>query len=302
MRLPARALATVAALAVGWSGGRAQNGDPLPDRDTFYRQVRENLARAERANHLYTYRERRTDVHTNPFGRLGTGGVSLYEVYPSPVRELVYRRVVERNGAPVPAREIARQDREYRAHAAEVLLERGAGGSDEERFIEDESARARQRRQRAIDDVVDALEFDVEGRTLYKGVPAIVIAFRPRTGAKPTTRPGRVAQKFAGTVWVDERAAEVMQIEATSIEDISYGLGIVARLGEGTTATVTRKPVGDGLWMPTKLTLSGRGRAVLFRRLVVDHAIEWFDYRRLPDDSLAPFLDARVHGEAGRGP
>jgi hypothetical protein len=76
----------------------------------------------------------------------------------------------------------------------------------------------------------------------------------------------------------------------------------VARLGKGTTATVTRGAVGDGLWMPTSLTLSGRGRAVVFRRLVVDFAIEWFDYRRLPDESLAPFLDARVHREAGGGP
>ena len=41
----------------------------------------------------------------------------------------------------------------------------------------------------------------------------------------------------------------------------------------------------------------GRGRAVVFRRLVVDFAIEWFDYRRLPDELLAPFLDARVHSQ-----
>ena len=34
---------------------------------------------------------------------------------------------------------------------------------------------------------------------------------------------------------------------------------------------------------------------MLFRTLVVDYAIEWFDYRRLPEESLTPFLDARVH-------
>ncbi|MBI3049402.1 MAG: hypothetical protein HYY76_13940 [Acidobacteria bacterium] len=274
----------------------------LPDPDTFYRRVRENLARAERANHLYVYRERRTDVHTNPFGRIGTDGVSVFEVYPSPVRQLVYRRLVERNGEPVPASELARQDREYRERVDEMLRERGARGPDEERLAEEESERARQRRQRAIDDVVDALEFTLTGRTVYNGVPAIVITFKPRPGARPTTRQGRTAQKFAGTVWVDEKAAEVMHLEATSIDDISYGLGIVARLGEGTTATVTRAPVGDGLWMPTKLTLSGRGRAVVFRRLVVDYSIEWYDYRRLGDDSLAPFLDARVQGQAGGSP
>jgi hypothetical protein len=280
----------------------SQDSRPLPNAEEFYRRVRDNLARAERVTHLYVYKERRTDVHTNPFGRLGTGGVSLYEVYPSPVRQLVYRRLVERNGQPVAAAELAQQDTEYRARVTEVLRDRGARGPQDAELVEEEARRARDRRERAINDVVEALAFTLKERTTYNGVPAIVITFRPRPGATPATRQGRTAQRFAGRVWVDERAAEVMHLEATSVDDISYGLGIVARLAKGTTATVTRKPLGDGVWMPTELSLSGRGRAVLFRRLVVDFSIRWFDYRRLPDDLLAPFLDARVHRQAGRSP
>ena len=34
-------------------------------------------------------------------------------------------------------------------------------------------------------------------------------------------------------------------------------------------------------WLPTSIRLSGDGRAMLFRKLRVDHLIEWFDYRRL---------------------
>jgi hypothetical protein len=43
--------------------------------------------------------------------------------------------------------------------------------------------------------------------------------------------------------------------------------------------------------MPTGLTLKGRGRAALVRRLVIDFAIDWFDYRRLPENSETPFLE-----------
>jgi hypothetical protein len=283
------------------SAGYAQDR-PLPDADAFYGKVRENLARAERATHLYTYKERRTDIHTNPFGRLGTGGASVYEVYPSPVQQLVHRRLVERNGQAVGPAELTRQDREYRDRVAEVLRERGVTDPGEGSLAEAEAQRARERRERAINDVIEALDFTLKERTLYNGVPAIVITFSPKPSARPMTRQGRTAQHFAGTIWVDERAAEVMHLQATSIGDISYGLGIVARLGKGTTATVTRKPIGDGVWMPTALTLSGRGRAVVFRRLVVDFAIEWFDYRRLPNELLAPFLDARVHRQARTSP
>lgn len=298
----ARAATVAGAILVLGGGARAQNV-VLPDQDAFYARIRENLSRAERINHLYAYKERRTDVHTNPFGRLGTGGTRLFEVYPSAVQQMTYRRLIARDGIPIGAGELAEQDREYQSKVANVRRQMPVGDADERRRLEEESARARQRGQRSIDDVIGTLAFTLERRTDYNGVPAIVITFRPRPGARPATRQGRIAQKFAGTVWVDEAAAEVLHVEAKSIDDISFGYGVVARLSEGTTATVTRRPLADGLWMPTRITLKGRGRAALFlRRLNVDYAIEWFDYRRLPDDSLTPFLDARVQRQSGGGP
>jgi hypothetical protein len=274
---------------------------PLPDLETFYRMVRQNLTRAERSQHLFTYKERRTDIHTNPFGRLGTGGTSVFHVYPSPTRRLSYRRLMERDGKPIPEREVAEQDREYRLRVDEVMRERAMAASNH-RSVEQESEAARQRQQRTIDDVIDTLQFQLKGRTTHEGVPAIVVTFTPKPNARPSTRQGRTAQKFTGTIWVDEAALEVMRVEAKSTDDLTYGGGLVATLGEGTTATVTRRRVGGDVWMPTALTLTGEGRAIVFRKLVVDYEIEWFDYRRLPHESLTPFLDARIHGEASRRP
>jgi hypothetical protein len=278
-------------------GANAQ-GRPLPDVEAFYRAVRENLSRAQRSAHLFAYKERRTDVHTNPFGRIGTDGSRLLEVYPSATPRLTYRRLVERSGVPVPAAELAEQDRAYRAMAEEALRA-AQQNPDQNRNRVDERA---QRGERMIEDVVGTLQFTMEGRTMYDGTPAIVIRFAPKPAARPTTREGRIAQKFRGTVWVDEAAAEVMHLEATSFDDISFGFGILARLGEGTKATLTRRRLDGGLWMPTSLKLSGRGRAALFRRLVIDYSVEWFDYRRLPSGSVAPFLDAGVHGQSGGRP
>ena len=89
-------------------------------------------------------------------------------------------------------------------------------------------------------------------------------------------------------MWVREADAEVMHVEAHAMDNISFGLGIVARLNKGTTATLTRRPVPGGVWMPTELTLSGRGRAAVFRRLVVDYSIEWFDYARMDEPFKLP--------------
>lgn len=287
-------IAAVATALVIVSGAlRAQDARPLPDFQTLYTVVRQNLANAEKVAFLYAFKERRTDIHTNPFGKLGTGGTSVFDVYPSPTRQLTHRRLIERNNVPVPAEELAEQDERYRERVAEVTRRLASGDVDARREREQSVARARQRAQTAIEDVINTLQFKIEGRAVRDGVSTIVLSFTPKPDAEPTTRQGRIAQKFAGTAWIHEEASEVMRIEAEAIDDITFGRGIIARLGEGTTATMVRRPVADGIWMPTELRLSGRGRVALVRRLVVDYAIDWFDYRRLKGDSQTPFLDAQ---------
>lgn len=303
MKACTRAVAVAAVIVAACGAGRAQETRPLPAMETFSSLVRENLARAERVAYLYAFSERRTDVHRNPFGRIGTGGTRLFEVYPSAIRRLTYRRLIDRDGVLLDAQELAEQDRKYRERAADFQQRLVTENVDERRSREEDATRARQRGETRIVDVVDSLQFRVEGRTVHEGVPAIVVSFRPKSGAKPETREGRMAQRFAGTVWIHEAAAEVMRVEATSVESISFGFGLLARLGKGTAATLTRQAVEPDLWMPTQLTLKGRGRAALFlRSLVIDYAIDWFDYRRLEGDSATPFLDARVEREAGGGP
>ena len=265
-----------------------QDPRPLPDPATFYAVVRENLGRAQQVTNRYAYKERRTDLHTNPFGRIGTAGTRVMEVYPSANPELTYRRLVERNGVPVGAEERAEQDRAYRRHVADVEQRADRGTADDRRRRAEEDATARQGANAMIDDVVDTLRFNLEGRVMHNGEEAIAIAFAPKPDARPKTRQGRLAQKFTGTMWVRETDAEVMHLEAQAVDNISFGFGIVAKLNKGTTATLTRRPVPGGVWMPTELTLSGRGRAALFRRLVVDYSIEWFDYARIDEPFKLP--------------
>ena len=242
----------------------------LPDFSTLYKAVRENLARAQRSVHLYAYKERRTELHTNPFGKLGTSGTRLSDVYPSANPRLTYRRVIERNGMPVGSAELMRQDQDYRERVAEV-----------QRAPRAVAQTPQQRGERMINDVVDTLQFTLEGRAMRDGVQTIVIRFAPKPEARPVTREGRMAQRFAGTVWIDEAQAEVMRVEAKSVDELSFGYGMVATLGEGTTALMIRRPIDEDIWMPTEIRLNGRGRAALgIRRLVIDFVVEWFDYRK----------------------
>src|SRR5918999_2908345 len=124
----------------------------LPDRESFLREAREALGRSQEVWHRYSYKERRTDVHVNPFGRMGTGDTRVLEIRPSPNPQLTYKRVIERNGKPVSQQELDRQDADYRAHVAQVERRAADANADETGRREQEDVLARRRAQLVIND------------------------------------------------------------------------------------------------------------------------------------------------------
>jgi hypothetical protein len=248
IRLVAAALALVPLF-----GARAEVSQAPPAQsDPLLESVRMNLARSDREQYRYAYRERRSDVHTNPFGRLGTDGTLLYEVTPGDEYGIYHRLLIERDGKAVANEKRETVDRRGRSHT-----------------------------NPAVEDVVTTLSFQVTGREREGGRELVVVHFTPRKDAKPKTRQGKMAKAFKGIVWIDEQAREVVRLDATAVDDLSYGMGLLARLNEGTRVTLVREPVDGSVWLPTSIRMSGQGRAILIRRLKVDFFIEWFNYRRV---------------------
>jgi hypothetical protein len=236
----------------------AQASPPaLPDYEAFVRDTRNNLARSQREQFRFAYKERSTELHTNPFGRIGTGDTVVYDVMPSEDGKVITRRLVERNGKPVQ------------------------NGPVETRNRPQPPAEGATTRRSGLEDSVAMLDFALDHRETVNGRSAIVVTFTPKPDAKPETSQGRIARFFKGSVWVDEESREVVRIEATAVDDISIGAGLIARLNEGTKATLTREQVEGGIWLPTSIRFVGQGRALLFRRLNVDQRIEWFNYRKM---------------------
>ena len=222
----------------------------LPDEEAFFHAVRDNMARANREQRFYAYKERRTELHTNPFGRLGTGGVIVYHVTPGPEPSVTFRTLLEKDGKPVHDSKPERQERRIRTGRS------------------------------SIDDTVATLDFAIDRRDTIDGRSAIVVRFEPRPDSDPETREGKLAKSFKGFIWVDEAAKEVVKVDATAVDDLTYGFGLVAKLHKGAVVHLTRERIDDNIWMPTSITSKGTGRALLLRKLNIDFTVEWFDYKK----------------------
>ena len=248
-------LGLVVRLAVAASllqSATAKDVRPFPDPNVFFEAVRANLARSQDDQKLFAYKERRTELNLNPFGRLGTGGTRVREVTPVDNGSAVTIRVIERDGKPVTNSEPVRRP-----------------------------MRMSTRGRRVVDDVAATLDISMSRRERLDGRDAIVAVFKARPDANPQTREGRIARDFSGEIWIDELTREVTRIDAKAIDDVAFGYGVLARLNKGATVTLRREMVHESLWLPVSMRFSGEGRALLLRKLTIDFAVDWFDYRKV---------------------
>jgi hypothetical protein len=159
-----------------------------------------------------------------------------------------------------------------------LLLERDGKPVPDARPERSERRRSPEERS-SVEDTASVLAFTMDRRERIDGRDVIVVRFEPKPDARPQTREGKLATVLEGTIWVDEAAREVIRAEATAIDDVSYGFGMIARLNKGATMSLTREQVDGDVWLPTSVRFSGAGRALIFRRLTVNHVIQWFDYQ-----------------------
>jgi hypothetical protein len=231
----------------------ARDARPIPEPGPFFDAVRANLAKSQDEQNRFSYKERRTDLDLNPFGHIGTGEVRVIAVTPVDGGKAVTRQLIERDGRPVVNSPPTRRD-----------------------------IRMTERGKSVVEDVAAMLDVKIDHRDRLDSRDAIVVTFTPKRDARPRTREGRLARGFAGEIWIDELAREVVKVDARAIDDLSFGYGVLGRLNKGATVVVRRQPIDANLWLPVSIRFDGEGRALLFRKLTINFAVDWFDYRRVP--------------------
>jgi hypothetical protein len=244
-------LRTLAAVLL-FQAAPANDPRPLPEPRVFFDAVRTNLTKSQDEQRLFAYKERRTDLDLNPFGRIGTGSMRVIAVTPIPGATAVLRQLIERDGKPVDSPPVRREVR---------MTGRG---------------------KTIVEDVASVLDVAIHHRDRLDGRDAIVATFKARRDANPQTREGRLAREFAGEIWIDEQARQVVKVDATAMDDLSFGYGVLGRLNKGARVSVRQQPIEENLWLPVSIRFDGEGRALLFRKLTINFALDWFDYRRVP--------------------
>jgi hypothetical protein len=266
-------------LALGTPAGTADepSAAALPDLQVLMGEVRERLHSDDFLLDQYTFTEKQTERQLDAEGNVKKITTSLYEVYPSPEPGRTYRKLVERDGKPLTAEELAKEDQKQEAKEARKAAR--LYGEDASRRASAESER-RLKETRTIDELFRLYEFRIVGRETLDGRGAIVLTFQPRPGVETETRSGKILKKFAGRAWIDEEDRQLVRVEAELMDDLSFGFGLLAKLKKGSRAQIQRRKVNGEIWLPAQARFVGHGRLFLVKSLHVDALSEYSDYRK----------------------
>jgi len=260
---------------------------PLPDYDTFAAQVRKHLATDEERQSGYMFLERRTEQKVDGSGRPTSESVKVFEVYPGLPGENRYRRLIEENGRLVVPDKLAQQDRERQQDVNSYV--KAQGSESQRRKAARENEKAGRRYTAAIDDLFRIYDIRMVRRESVDGHDTIVATLNPKEGVRPQTDDGKIMRNFKARAWVSESDYELVRVEIEAIRDLSFGLGLLARVHQGTVASYERRKVNNEVWLPAKVTWTASGRLLLLRRLRLRGISEFSGYRKFTVDTSTTY-------------
>jgi hypothetical protein len=260
---------------------------PLPDFDTFAAQVKKHLATDEERQSGYMFLERRTEQKVDGAGRVTSESVKVFEVYPGLPGEERYRRLIEENGQGLVPEKLARQDRERREDVESYAKAQASEPRRQKAAREHE--KSRRRFTAAIDDLFRIYDIRMVRRESIDGHATILATLDPKDGARPQTDDGKIMRNFKALAWISESDYEIVRVEIEAVRDLSFGMGLLARVHKGTVATFERRKVNDEVWLPAKATWTASGRMLLVRRLRLRGISEFSGYKKFTVDTSTTY-------------
>ena len=131
-----------------------------------------------------------------------------------------FRRMLEREGKPLPVEEQAKEDRRFDKATARLEDESAA---EKQRHAADYQ-KMRRRERAFLLEIPEAFDMKLEGTEVIDGHEAWVISGTPRPGYRPKSRESAALLKVLGKIWIEKEGYQWVRLEAQTTGTISYGL------------------------------------------------------------------------------
>ena len=274
------ALALAALVAAG-TQAPARTGAPTQEElRAFIERVVGSQHRNDAA--LAEYERRERQIARKDDGQERITDDKLYRVFPTGTGTV--RVLMEESGKPVKP-----EAYEKGLRSVEQALENALTPNlpKQKEAIAKWEKRVRERRE-LLDAIPQAFRATWLGHETLNGRTLAKLQLEPDPEYKPRSRNTRMLTHVRATLWVEEKTASLVRVEAEIFEDIPVGGGFLGKVYKGGRFEMEQVEAAPGVWLPARYVYDFDGRKFIFP-FSMNETIEARNYRRLgpPEQALA---------------
>jgi hypothetical protein len=139
----------------------------------------------------------------------------------------------------------------------------------------------------SIDAFLRACQFVNPRRERFRGQDVLVFDFEPNPEFKARTLVEKVIQKLGGVIWIDEKALDVVRLDAFFVNNVKIAGGLLADLQKGTRVVLEQTYLNNEVWLPTYQEVHIDVRVLLLKGIKVDGTTRYSDYKKFNVETLS---------------
>ncbi len=191
--------------------------------------------------------------------------------------------LVKKDGQPLSAEQQKKESEETQSRIQAAQKREAKKESKEEKDKE----QGKDSDEPGIELFLRASQFVNPRRERFRGQDVLVFDFEPNPDFKAHKLEEKVVQKLAGVVWIDEKAHDVVRLEAYFVGDMKFAGGLVANLQKGTSFVLEQEFVNNEVWLPTYEEAHVGVRVLLVKGIKVNEVVRYSDYKRFNVETLS---------------
>ena len=191
--------------------------------------------------------------------------------------------LVKKDGQPLSAEEQKKENEQTQSRIQASQKREAKKESKEEKDKE----QGKDSDEPGIELFLRASQFVNPRRERFRGQDVLVFDFEPNPDFKAHKLEEKVVQRLAGVVWIDEKAHDVVRLEAYFVGDMKFAGGLVANLQKGTSFVLEQEFVNNEVWLPTYEEAHVGVRVLLVKGIKVNEVVRYSDYKRFNVETLS---------------
>ena len=255
----------------------------LPDLKKLFDEIDANQKQIDKIKENYTGTRVEEETEYDKAGQ-----VSKKEVRESTFFYLNGEEIstlVKKGGKPLDEAEQKKENDKTRKRIDEVQKEEKKK-EDKEKKAEQEGKKAKDDDEPGIEVFLRVCQFINPRHERFRGQDVLVFDFEPNPEYKPKNFEEKVVRDLAGVIWVDEKAHDVVRLEAYFLNDVRFAGGVVANLQKGTSFIFEQAFLNNEVWLPTYEEAHVGLRVFLVKGFKVNLVQRYSEYQRFNVDTL----------------